>query len=240
MPWGFGPRTRDRHILYWSRGGRGSMTIEGREYPLEPGWLFWIAPDTFYGAKCAPGSRPDLSVVHVSFEGTSGPANQGRWHLAHQLSCASVFEHIMMMAQDAIEAELSGRQNFPPSRPLLVTLLGVAIHAMEPREAGGKERRIERVCRAIDADPTARTSIAELAELAGLSERYFAKVFQRHVGVTPKNYQLRSRMRYAYGLLAEQGLSVKECAVALGYSDTSVFSRQFAAAYQAPPSSLRR
>ncbi len=215
------------------------MTVQRREYPLEPGWFFWIAPGTMFSARRAPATRPDLSVVHFAFENDTSSPPRGAWHVAYQPGCAWVVEHIMVMVQDAIDAESSGRRPFPPPEPLLITLLSTVIDTMAPQPRHAKERRVERVCRAIDANPAERATVAQLAGLAGLSERYFTTLFRRYAGMSPKAYQLRSRLRYAYGLLAEQGLSVKECAAALGYTEPSVFSRQFSERYHKPPSAVR-
>ena len=69
-------------------------------------------------------------------------------------------------------------------------------------------------------------SIAHLAELCGISQVYFRKLFLNFYGVSPKEYLIQKRMAYAKALLAE-GLSVSEVGVLCNYSEPCHFSREF-------------
>lgn len=70
-------------------------------------------------------------------------------------------------------------------------------------------------------------SVAELAELCGVSEVYFRKNFQDQFGISPKEYLIRMRMEYAKSLLLSEQFSVSEVATLCGYAEPCHFSREF-------------
>jgi AraC-like DNA-binding protein len=104
--------------------------------------------------------------------------------------------------------------------------------------SGSWDLLMEDVQMMLDSDPEGERSIADLARQVGLSAGHFSRRFHRHAGITAKSYQFQSRMRHARDLLHEEGLSVKEVAARLGYSDPFVFSRQFKKIWGVPPSKL--
>ena len=74
--------------------------------------------------------------------------------------------------------------------------------------------------------------------MADLSEKYFTRLFRQQTGVTPKRYQVNSRLSQARVLL-EEGMSVKATAFQMGYPDPYVFSKQFKALLGIAPNEVR-
>ncbi len=70
-------------------------------------------------------------------------------------------------------------------------------------------------------------SLARLAELAGMSEFHFNRLFKRATGVPPSQYQIRLRLDAARRLLRETDRSVITIANDVGYSNPSHFARLF-------------
>ena len=70
-------------------------------------------------------------------------------------------------------------------------------------------------------------SNAELADLCGISEVYFRKLFEKRYGMTPKQYIIDIRMSRAKQLLAEGGMKICAVAEACGFSGPYHFSRMF-------------
>ena len=74
-------------------------------------------------------------------------------------------------------------------------------------------------------DPDFR--IETLAEVAGMSRRYFEKLFLAEHGMTPRDYVIGLRMDLARELLLNEKLSVADVATELGYADVYHFSKLF-------------
>ncbi len=67
---------------------------------------------------------------------------------------------------------------------------------------------------------------------------YFRRAFRDRLGMTPQKYRELKRMEFAVNRLS-QGLTVKEVALELGYSDPYFFSRMFKRYIGASPSRYR-
>jgi len=70
-------------------------------------------------------------------------------------------------------------------------------------------------------------SVAALAELCGMSEVYFRKLFHSRFGVSPKEYMIQKRIEYAKQLLVSGEFSVAMVASMCGYAEPCHFSREF-------------
>lgn len=85
-----------------------------------------------------------------------------------------------------------------------------------------------------------QVTVAELAEVAGLSESWFAHRFKQQFGETPQRWQSRLRLEAARAMMADPALSLAEIAHATGFADQAHLSRLFRAAHGLPPSVWRR
>jgi AraC-like DNA-binding protein len=84
---------------------------------------------------------------------------------------------------------------------------------------------------AIELDDVARTS--------GLSAFHFLRLFTKVLGVTPHQYLLRSRLRHAARLLADESLPITAIALDVGFNDLSNFVRTFRRAAGVSPRGVR-
>jgi AraC family carnitine catabolism transcriptional activator len=80
---------------------------------------------------------------------------------------------------------------------------------------------------------------ARLAQAAGLSLRQFERLFHRAVGQRPMGFYLRLRLERAQNLIGYSTMSMREIAVATGFSSLPEFSRAFRRVYGTPPSQAR-
>lgn len=78
----------------------------------------------------------------------------------------------------------------------------------------------------IDDDPAAPLTLAELAELCGLSHFRFLRAFTKATGLTPHAYLMQRRIHEARRLIAA-GTSLAEAAFASGFADQSHMTRLF-------------
>lgn len=61
-------------------------------------------------------------------------------------------------------------------------------------------------------------SINEIADKLGISERYFRLLFQTHLGMSPKQYQLFNKVLFAKKLLHQTALPIEDIAQASGFA----------------------
>ena len=92
-----------------------------------------------------------------------------------------------------------------------------------------KEAILAPALKKIKSDYTeSEISIKELAELAGVSEVYFRRLFFEKFGITPQEYIINMKIRYAKELLYSGGFSVRRVGELCGYPEPCHFSREFA------------
>ena len=82
-------------------------------------------------------------------------------------------------------------------------------------------------------------SLESAAAHAGLSPFHFLRVFSAVLGVTPHQYLVRSRLRRAARLLADEDRSITGIALDVGFADLSNFVRSFRRAAGVSPRGFR-
>src|SRR5216684_8108837 len=92
----------------------------------------------------------------------------------------------------------------------------------------------------IDARSHEPIDLEAAAGEAGLSPFHFLRLFTRILGVTPHQYLVRSRLRRAARLLAEDERSITDVAYDVGFGDLSNFVRTFHRAARVSPREFRR
>jgi AraC-like DNA-binding protein len=92
----------------------------------------------------------------------------------------------------------------------------------------------------IDDNSHAEVDLEQAARRAGLSPFHFLRLFSAVLGVTPHQYLVRSRLRHAARLLADDDLAVTNIAYDVGFGDLSNFVRTFHRAAGVSPTKFRQ
>jgi len=136
-------------------------------------------------------------------------------------SDVGVDEAGLMFANRVVEL-VSGRECRKPSA-----------HARDRRRAVEAALRIDTCSHEpIDLDGAANE--------AGLSPCHFLRLFAEVLGVTPHQYLIRSRLRRAARLLADEAHSISDIAFDVGFGDLSNFVRTFRRAAGVSPRRFRQ
>jgi transcriptional regulator GlxA family with amidase domain len=88
-------------------------------------------------------------------------------------------------------------------------------------------RRLLRARDAIDRTYAEPLDVANLAEIACLSEAHFIRSFRATFGETPHRYLQRRRVERAMFLLRETDRSVTDVSLDVGFTSLGTFSRTF-------------
>jgi len=100
-------------------------------------------------------------------------------------------------------------------------------------------RRIERAVQLIESDYARGLTLGDLATAADLSPFYFARAFQRFVGVPPHRYLTGVRLRHAARML-DDGAGVTFTCFEVGFGSLSHFVTAFRKRFGAPPTALKK
>jgi AraC-like DNA-binding protein len=91
----------------------------------------------------------------------------------------------------------------------------------------------------IDANSHRQIDLEQAAGQADISPFHFLRLFSSVLGVTPHQYLVRSRLRHAARLLADDDISVTDVAYDVGFGDLSNFVRTFHRAAGVSPRKFR-
>jgi AraC-like DNA-binding protein len=117
----------------------------------------------------------------------------------------------------------------------------VSDKARKPATPNARDRR--RAVEAalwIDENSCTEVDLEQAARQVDLSPFHFLRLFSAVLGVTPHQYLVRSRLRHAARLLADDGIAVTDIAYDVGFGDLSNFVRTFRRAAGVSPTKFRQ
>jgi AraC family transcriptional regulator len=125
---------------------------------------------------------------------------------------------------------------------LAARLLGtLAAQPVQPLRLSARDRRrAVRVALWLEAHAGESLHLEQVARESGVSAFHFLRLFTRVIGVTPHQYLVRSRLRHAARLLAQDTRPIADIAYEVGFGDLSNFVRTFRRAAGVSPRGFRR
>jgi AraC family transcriptional regulator, arabinose operon regulatory protein len=91
----------------------------------------------------------------------------------------------------------------------------------------GDKEIIRKACFLLSENPATDVSVQEICRELGIGYEKFRKIFKDHTGISPGSYVIHKRINKAKSMLIEEGKTVKEISLSLGYTNPFVFSKQF-------------
>ncbi len=105
----------------------------------------------------------------------------------------------------------------------------------------GTEATVSRALRLIEAGALdGEGSVETLSDRLGVGDRHLRRLFERHLGTTPRAVAKMRRVLFAKQLLIETDLSMTEIALAAGFGSQRRFNACMREVYDRPPSALRQ
>ena len=125
----------------------------------------------------------------------------------------------------------------------LITLILTDAHRLRPDMfAAPKEQAIidlPAIMDELDQGFAGDLSLSALAARHHVSTGYLSRCFREHVGMSPMQYIMQSRLTHAKHLLMDSSLSVGDIALRCGVKDVSNFIRRFKAQFGLSPHQFR-
>lgn len=107
------------------------------------------------------------------------------------------------------------------------------------RRLGTHHRRLVEAVALMEQHLEAPLPLAEVASRSGVSLRQLQRLFEQHLGTSPRRWYLQQRLARAWRLLTETDLNVLSVGLACGFSSSSSFARAFRAEYGQSPRQVR-
>jgi AraC family transcriptional regulator, transcriptional activator of pobA len=263
-----GPPPRHAHshdflvLAYFERGG-GSMWLGDREWLIEEGDVYLIAPGEVVGAGDDASSIHGAEGWGVFFLpevlGSQAPGAFLSWR-SHPLLFPFVrgvsggTQRLKLPPEDrpswserlsALEIELRQRQDGYREAVLAhLTLLLVGVSRLAGDVVGdlrlNDEPLLAEVFGFIEERYPERISLKDVARAVSLSPGYLTTVVRRKTGRTVQEWIAERRMAEARRLLVQTDLAVEEVGRGVGYADAGYFVRSFRSTHGTTPLGWRR
>lgn len=221
----FGPIIRRAYIIECNVSGYGTVTINGKTFPITPGDCYVLLPG-----------------VSVSYTTDEKDPREGYWCYVDGLPLERHFKG----ADITPEKPFAPKEAFPEILEWMQKLAG----SWEREDAGGrllhtaclygilaalnrgktsavKEYVIEKAIALMETNYSEELNVTELAQKVGMARAYFSTRFKEETGMTPHEYLTILRIQKACLLLeSSEDYSIEDVAALVG-SDPKNFSRQF-------------
>ncbi|MBI3831862.1 MAG: helix-turn-helix transcriptional regulator [Planctomycetes bacterium] len=237
-------RTRPHFLFLYVLRGDGTFTDwNGQSYPLRAGHLVQMPLNLLHSIVHRGDGRWAECYCAINPRFHEALCELGAVDPAARLLLPGL-DHGLMLLFDEI-LELMRRTEPAAHRLALVRAheLLVEAHRLDarrhgPARGGGEALESARILLGSNLDRP--LNAREIAREMNLSYERFRKIFCKRVGLAPHQYRIRRRIERAQTLLAEDGLTIKAAAYALGYPDPFAFAKQFKQVTGESPGAFRR
>jgi AraC-like DNA-binding protein len=230
----------DYHQLLYLFKGEAEVYLNGKKHLLLKNDFLIIAPLVKH-KLIFPVSTPFCDTFQMKIELTKQYSKQ--LNLGIVYSCRNIKKE-MKAVLNLIILNLSN--SFIPwemVNPLLEYLFSLLVTAQKyPTKStqGNADNRINRALDYINKNRTRQIYVKELAQLVGLNEEYFIKLFNRYVGRTPAQYIIARKMGRIRDMVSFTSEPLLEIAIANGYNNYHHFSSQFKNYFKSSPRTFRK
>lgn len=255
----FGLHSHEFSEIVIITGGKGVHVTGEDSYELASG-------DTFVIGGTRPHdylNMDQLRLINVLFDATDLPMSlsdlqslpgyhalftlEPAWRKRHQfssrlqLSPPELVQAIRLV--DQLEQELAERRaGFGVMATTTLLQLATFLSRCYSRSRNPQSKSLLRIAEAIshiERHYDEPIILDQLVEISGMSRRNFIRTFESTMGHPPITYLIRLRVRHACELLRQSDESITQIAMAVGFSDSNYFSRQFRVVIGSSPRQYR-
>lgn len=231
----YGPKLRQEYLIHYVVAGKGSFNGQ----TVTAGQGFFITPGSI------PEYHPDLEDPwHFLWFISRDPAIEHFFpaHMADPETGIFSFRNPSVAEQIFRELVLHPAPfGLPATRipEYFLRIYDQCILSPAPQRLSGEKLYLEYAIHLVRTIPPAELTVAALCGKLGVSQPYLYRVFQKNLGVSPKQYILQLRLDQSRLLLRQTRLSVTQVASSVGFSDRLSFSRFFSAREGCSPTDYR-
>jgi AraC family transcriptional regulator len=221
--------------------GTGKST-QGGNFTLQPkGTPNWYSADgkCVFGQICLSDALLDRASEAVGQPGLSGRLRPDLIFSEERglnIHAAGYIQRAFQTREPPTSLEMEGRTML-----LLDSLL--ALHdgrQQSPAKGGLAGWQLRRITAFMNEHVHQDVALDELAALAGLTAKHFARAFRQSTGVPPHRWLIERRIERAKTLLTTADLDLAEIALACGFADQSHFTAVFRRGTGVTPGAFRQ
>jgi AraC-like DNA-binding protein len=208
--------------------GKARFTICGQVYDLEPGVIFHGGSSMPLDKEVLGNSEWEYALIHyrvIESQGDKFFFENLHFSLNIGLNCYSELVSLVRQLHQSVKnPRITGELK---SKALFYTLLEVIFQHAKNTVYTTEEKLIDAVTKYIDDNYDRNFTVSDLALMHDIDSKHFYYIFQKSLGMCPKQYIMKCRINNAKDLLINESYSISEIANLVGYEDAFHFSRMF-------------
>ncbi|WP_426445455.1 AraC family transcriptional regulator [Paenibacillus sp. S-38] len=197
-----------------------------KECRLTPDAVYIAAPGHTLAIHPETGRKPHVFLIEFDL-GQGGQADgafplTGETPVRYDLRMIQLCEHLCECSQSGKGIEWLHGQSL-----LYELLYWILTHRSQSQESLDSRASMERTKEYIDANYSDSLSLEQLAQMAGISPKYYGSLFKKRFGKTAIDYLTEVRIHNAKRIMMQSDVRLKDVAFKVGYHDEFYFSRMF-------------
>lgn len=216
--------------------GKGIYSVDGIDYEIEKGSLFFMSPSSFHRINFTENTR----LVNFMFtpEICETEFLLGVFDFVPHIHIKlgdSDMNFIHILAKDAVNTVSLKYQSV-----ILNCIIGKIQSLYTPHSSGLRDSKMQYAILYIQNHFRENITLAEVAKIPNYSPNYFGNKFKEYTGVTFKKYVLNLRLSLAEKMLKKTNLSATEICYSCGFGDFSNFLMFFRKRHGSTPGQFRK
>jgi AraC family transcriptional activator of mtrCDE len=247
------------YAFHFVAGGKGTVSANGKTYPVKKGDLIYFPPEvghSFYAHPDHPLATYNLYCDLWNYQLRSSQhlvwneSDFNRDLLTHIVPCSELamlpfvtpIQHDASLGQLFIHAVTQSRKSDHYSELIVSNLLKAFLLALVQLASTPHfiDYRIIPIIERMDKEANASRGYDEWMSQCGLRKTQFHELFKQATGMSPKAYWTKAIMRQVEAALWESNRSITAIAEDFGYSSVHHFTKQFTQFHGVSPTEFRR
>lgn len=223
----FGPAVRPHYLIHFVTSGKGIFKVKNKVYEISENQCFMIKPRevTYYKAD----DENPWTYSWIAFDGENIESffENFNWIDDYRVGTIEKSEACISNLKNIVESFSKQEKNN-------LELLGYFYLCFDSLKKNITETRqindrtyLDQALRFIRHNYSYGITILEISDHIGIERSYLYKLFKKHLNVSPKEYLTDYRLLVAKELLWSTSLKTTEIAASCGFSDASVFCKNF-------------
>ncbi len=241
----------DRTPLHWHEfyeielflSGKGTSLMNGSEYPIERGRLFFVTPVDIHSYKLTQTSE----TINISFTSKAiedmGITEKLAVNNGAVLSLSDEETDWIYLMSKKLKTE-SHAEGFMNKKYISQIMSCIMIEILRKisrrRDTSKSPESIQSAIQYIYLHFREELNLELVASQAGLSPNHFSEKFHRYMNATFKEYLTRVRLDYAVKLLLYTDISITDVSYFSGFNSVSYFMRSFKKKFDMSPLVYRK
>ncbi|WP_313134013.1 helix-turn-helix domain-containing protein [Anaerocolumna sp.] len=220
--------------------GKACFTLCGYKYELEPGMILHAGSGMDLEKEVIGDSEWRYILMHYKIPGSEEvKLALESTHYMVKIPQVNMVEIQKLLQRLLVNQKSSSVDSTIKNKALLYLFIDLVLQSARQSTIGEEEERIQYIVDYIHNNLDKNIAITELAEKIGMNSKKFYYLFLKTIGICPKKYITKCRIKYAKELLIKEQYTIIDVANMTGYEDVFHFSRMFKKATGVAPSKFR-